>query len=101
MTHTITDSNLLEKRKLTLSMSYVSYTAGVAFSSAKKFGYDEIDSLVLSDTHELTIGIGTSLYTIGINPKKVKHTEAVQYLVDRVRATVNHKMPNDLQFKKQ
>ncbi len=93
MNFLINDSSFLEVRKLNVGEFSASFSEGVAFASTRKIEYSQIDYIVLSDANQLTIGVGTTRYTLGINPKNETHMQAVRILVQKALATVRHRMP--------
>lgn len=81
----IVQSSLLEKRVLKLTDSKIIFHGGM-FASAR-LRFEQIDYVLLSDTHELTIAYGDRLQiTIQTRPDKPKHRRLIDELTQRLTA---------------
>lgn len=82
----IVQSNLLEKRTLTLSNNRIVCSNGLF--STQRVRFEDIDYILFSDTNELTIGYGKNKQiTIQTSPKKRKHQLLIDELLQRLQAT--------------
>ena len=65
----------------------VRFSDGAPLSTAKRFGFGQIDLVLMSPDNTLSFQVGREVFSIATQPYKDKHRQAIEALVNGVRAT--------------
>ena len=87
MGHTIRGSSLVEKIYLKVEDRWIEWYASSFLGTKRRFGYDQIDCILMGLDHKLSFQVGSEVFTIRTNPKKQSHQDAIKTLVEKVKAT--------------
>jgi hypothetical protein len=82
----ITERGFFETCWLKLNSRGVVYNKSALIGGAKRIAFREIDYVLMSDDHVLTIGRGTDLFSIKTKPGNARHAEAMGELVRQLEA---------------
>jgi hypothetical protein len=83
----ITNNSLFEKNFLIVNSDGVKYYNGALFG-ARRFRFNQIDALLLSPTSVLSFQVGNEVFSIPTKPGNQKHRNAVDFLLQEVRRTL-------------
>lgn len=84
-------SSLFARRYLKVQKNCVQFY-GASLIGTRRFYFEEIDCVLMSNAHELSFQVRGELFTIATRPDKPKHQAAIAALLeglerDRVRTT--------------
>lgn len=78
MTHKIKFSSLVENISLRIDDKGVAYYSGVVFSSTRRFRFEEVAAILLSeDGTSLSFQVGQEVFSISVKPGNVTQREAI------------------------
>lgn len=78
-------SSLLRRHYLLVDDRGVKFFDGTQFMGAKRYAFSQIDCVLMSPDHKLTVQSGTDVCTIATNPKNAKHQAVIQALVENLQ----------------
>ena len=82
-------SSLASVHSLEVHSRGVTYIEGVAFTKKKEFPFSDIDFIVMSSKNVLSFQVDNSVFSISVNPKKKKHQQVIDTLVEYVRLSAS------------
>ncbi len=80
----ITNNSLLEKHFLVLESDGLSFYHG-ALLGARRFRFNQIESVLLSSKHLLSFQVGNEVFSIPTKPENLAHQNAISFLLQQVR----------------
>jgi hypothetical protein len=84
MSFKIANNSLFEKHFLTVDSEGVRLYNGGLFG-AKRYRFNEIESVLLSGNHTLSIQVGKEVFSIPTKPENPKHQNAIAFLLQEVQ----------------
>ena len=86
MSFKITNNSLFQKHFLIVDSNGVKFYNGALLGS-KRFGFNQIESVLLSPDHTLSFQVGNEVFSIPTKAQNPKHQNAVDFLLQEVRRT--------------
>jgi hypothetical protein len=80
----ITSNSLFEKQFLSVDSDGVRVYNGGLFG-AKRFRFNQIESVLLSGNHILSVQVGKEVFNIATKPENQKHQNVINFLLQEVR----------------
>ena len=81
----ITASSLFTKHALTVDSDGIRYYESTLLSGGRRFGFEQIDGVLLSPEHRLSIQVGQEVLSIPTKPGDARHHAAIDALLQVVR----------------
>ena len=82
----ISNNSLFEKHFLTVDSDGLKFYNGAQIG-ARRFRFNQIDSLLLSPTHVLSFQVGNEIFSIPTKPENAGHRNTIDFLVQEIRRT--------------
>ncbi len=83
----ITNNSLFEKHFLTVDSDGLRFYSG-ALIGARRFRFNQIDTLLLSRTNVLSFQVGNEVFSIPTKPENRDHRNTIDFLVQEVQRTL-------------
>ena len=80
----ITNSSLFEKHFLSVDSDGVRFYNSGLFG-AKRFRFNQIETVLLSANHTLSFQVGNEVFSIPTKPENPKHQNVIDFLLQEVR----------------
>jgi hypothetical protein len=84
MSFKITNNSLFEKHFMSVDSEGVRFYNGGLFG-AKRFRFSEIETVLLSGNHTLSIQVGKEVFSIPTQPGNPKHQNVIDFLLQEAR----------------
>ena len=81
----ISADSFFERRLMVVRDECVEFVEGMGFSSKRRFGYDQIECVLLSPQDVLSFQVGNEVFNLAVRSYKPKHQQAIAALVANVR----------------
>lgn len=84
----ISNSNLVSKHYITVDSGGVQYFDNALIGGLKRVPFANIDCILMSPDHKLSLQMGTQVYTVQVNPEDPDHQTVINALLQEVRRSV-------------
>ncbi len=85
MTLKFTANTAFEARSIQVDDSGVTFQQTVIGGGKKRFAYAEIDCVLMSKNHALSLQVGRDVFTIPTKPNSKRHQEVIRVLLSHVQ----------------
>ncbi len=80
----ITNNSLFEKHYMVVDSDGVKFFNG-GFLGARRFRFNQIDTVLLSPNHTLSFQSGSEVFSIPTKPENPKHQNVIQFFLQEVQ----------------
>jgi len=83
----ISNNSLVAKNYIVVDSGGVHYCYNTLLGGEKRMAFSQIDCILMSADHKLSIHMGSESYSIQVNPNDPKHQAVINALLQEVRRT--------------
>ena len=81
----ITSKTFVTNRSLEVDSAGVTYREATAFSNVRKFGFAQIEAILMAPDHTLSFQVGREVFSIPTSPHDKSHQQTIESLLQEVR----------------